>query len=157
MASLVANNATNIFSDVPSEKAGLGDLGGRVRHLYDQITISAALGAGDTIDLPKLPQNARPIGGWIKSDAMANSCAVKIGNKVSALLDSDGNAVEAADDDSISTAVSISSAGTTRLEATAGAGFGNVLDAEVQLQATVTVAGTATSGTIQFCIEYVVD
>lgn len=128
-----------------------GQFSGEVKSFYEEITPAAALLNGDIIKLgPKLPKNAVIVGGFLKYAAQGGTCTVNIGNEVGA------EAVEAADADSIVSAVDISAAGLTLLSAENAAKFGEKFSEEVQLVAAVTANGANASAKIQLFIQYVI-
>lgn len=135
----------------PQSLIKMGEYSGEIKSFYEAITPSAALLNGDTIKLgPKFPKNAVIVGGFLKFAAQGGTCTVNIGNEVGA------EAVEAADADSLASAVDISAAGLVLLSAENCAKFGEKFSEEVQLVAAVTANGANASAKIQLFIQYVI-
>lgn len=149
------------YITTPYSKFPVGDAGGRVRSLYGEFDLAAAVDSGDVIFFGKLPKGARVIGGYIFSDDLGNTITVEVGWNASAAVDSSGTAIEAADTDGFMNAVDLNAAAicTNMIgqTATGRPGIGKKFTAEVDVVVVAEATGTATSGTIRLCILYVVD
>jgi hypothetical protein len=150
MANNLGVNATNILSDIPSEKAGLGEQGGRKRVIYDKFTLTADLSSADTIQMGGLiPAGALVHNVHLVFDAMGAG-TLDVGWEVSA----DGG--ELADADGFLNEAAVTSAGHEAMleDHPTVAGVFKRFSEAVQPVITVSVDTTATSGDIELLIEY---
>lgn len=146
MATLNGINYALINSE-PSQKVTEGQVTGRTKFWYDEITLSAEVAAADVILFgSSLPENARVIDAGLLSGALgapgAVNCQVKFGT--------------ASDDDAFIAQSSVAAA--VKLKMASEAGFLAVQSSSVQPQVTVATASSGAAGKkIQVWIEYVVD
>lgn len=148
MATLYGENADKLLVDNPSQKAGNGDVNGRIRQMYDKFSLSADLSAADVIIMGDLiPAGARILDAKLKFDALGAG-NLDLGWQASA------DAGEAADQDGLIDGAAVTSAG--RADMASEAGFMKKFSEPVQPVVTVDVDTTATSGDIEIMIEYVV-
>lgn len=151
MATLYGQYAANRLVDVPSTKIPATAQHGRIRTSYDKYTLTGDMSASDVIDMGVLPKGARVVGGWLKNSALSAGTL-----HVGYAADSAG--VETADDDAFLASVAVTSAATTSFTGQNNMpGLGKAFSAEVQLQVKVATDTSATSGTIELCVHYVVD
>ena len=155
MANRYGTNADLLLVDVPAGKAGIGEIGGRVRVNYDEFSYTALLANADVIYMGGLiPKGARVIEAVLMfSDAGATGAC-----NVGWLASDDG--VEIADPDGFMASVNMNTAADT-IKATdnlANApGVFKKFTAPVQPVVTMTAAGDAASGSVKLAITYVID
>lgn len=146
MATLKGNNYADLTA-IPQQQLDVGDVSGKIRMAYDEITLSAELASGDIIKLgAPLPKNARILDAGILSGAMgapaAVNCQVRFGH--------DG------DDDAFIAQSSVAAA--VKLRMASEAGLLAKLDANRQPQITINTASSGAAGKkIQAWIEYVLE
>lgn len=161
MATFYGENATKILNTNPPQMAGIGDMGGRMRVLYDKFTFSAVLTTTDKLYMGgKLPKGARIIECYVKSSDLGSTGDVNIGWEASEEL-SNGTTVEAADPDGFFAALDVNAAALkTSMIASS---FGNIASLMKKLAGAVqpvivpTEDTTATSGSLEVAIVYVID
>lgn len=148
----------------PSEKAGVGESMGRVRMVYDEITLAAELNTGDELLFPKLPKGARVVGASLLASGSfgAANAALKLGNKVSASggIVADDNAFVDLVDVAAAAGHSEMSDGVNGSPLVPVAGQLKKYDEEVQLFATffgAAASTTATGKTVKMAVFYVLD
>jgi hypothetical protein len=139
MTALYGSNYTKLTT-TPTTKVGVREWGSRVRAMYDEYEFSAVLTDADTISFAKVPAGARVLGGWLKTTAMGTAGSFLVG--------------KTGDTDALLGATDVSAASQTVFN---GVDVGDPLTAETEYFITVTNHGSATSGTIQACVYYVVD
>lgn len=152
MATLYGTQYKQAYVDVPSSKIAPGDVGGEVKFMYFDYTITAAPTNGDVLKLGKIPKGARIVDACLAFPDLGSAGAVNLGWAASA----DG--VEAADADGLLVNVDVNTAAAIVIaaEQSAPAGFLKHFDAEVDLQMDIATAWTATSGSIKGYVKYVV-
>lgn len=150
-------NATKIAAS-PMQLAEQGECGGKLRVLFDQYTLTAALAQNDTIELgSKIPAGARVLDVVMNLSASLDAAAgtVDVGWKAS------DDAAEAADADGFMDAVDATAAATFIMSDDEGTrpGLYKKFTAAVQPVIKATHAGglDSTSGTISLAIYYVVE
>jgi hypothetical protein len=132
-------------------KLGTGNLGGRVRHIYFEVTsLVAVLGTSDFINLCKLPAGARVVDYKISIPDMGTTGVLKIGHTASS------DAVESADDDSFGGSITVTSA-VLHTPAFAHAALLKKFASEVTVQIVPTTATDAGNVTVKGMIAYVID
>lgn len=158
MASIYGVNHTANYITVPSQKALVGDLGGRVRCLVDQYVAAGVITSGDVLNLGKLPKGAKVVNGLLSHDDLGTTGTGKLGWGASLELDSAGVTVEAADDDGFIASIDFNAAANVPFmwENAPTPGMFKELAGEVPVQLTFTASTTA-GGTINSCIFYIVD
>lgn len=127
--------------------SGVG-LGGRTTHFArGEYTLTAALVVNDVIQLFKLPQNARVVGGLIKSDDLdTGSAAITL------------HVGDAGDVDRYFSSSTVAQAGgVDRAMAATGVDYLNTARTLVYLTVAVAPATGTTTGTIVVLIEYMVE
>ena len=137
--------------DTPSVKISTTELHGRVRVAYADFT---AAGAQETINMFKLPDGARIIGGRLNHAALGSSTTVSVGH--AAYTQADGTAV-AADVDEYKAAASSASATGSAVASTTALGENSLVDAPDGLIVTATTAGANATGLITVQMTYVLD
>lgn len=158
MATNYGVNADLLLVDNPSQKAGVGEQGGRVRCIYDTFELTADLAANDTIEMGGLiPKGARVIDVHLFFDALGAG-TLDVGWKASAEL-SGGSAVVAAVADGFIDGAAVTNQGHESMQEDhfAEAGMFKKFDAAVQPVIKVATDTSATSGTISLAILYVLD
>lgn len=163
MAILFGDNATLAESNVPSEKINVNAAKGRLRVIYDEITLAAELTAADTIEMgAKLPKGAKIYNAFVISPQLGSGGGngeLDLGWKASA----DGN--EAADADGIFDGIEVGSA-VARVDAFSDTAAGDAITGiigkefagEVQLQFTANETTDAGIGdTIKMWVYYALD
>lgn len=79
MATLNGDNYSKLVS-VPMEQANIGDVSGKIRFLYDEITLAADVNSGDVINMgAMIPANARIIDAHLKSGALGTGVTAALG------------------------------------------------------------------------------
>lgn len=150
MAELYSVNYTKINISNPSEKVGPGDSNGKMKCLFDEFDLSAALGLNDEILLQPLPKGCRVHEVVLESEALGGSCSLSLGFK--------GNGVDIADDDAFIPATSAASAVIVKMSDAAGnAGMMKVLGGETTPFIKAVAASGATSGKIKVGIYFTND
>ena len=132
-------------------KISTTELHGRVRVAYADFT---AAGAQETINMFKLPDGARIIGGRLNHAALGSSTTVSVGH--AAYTQADGTAV-AADVDEYKAAASSASATGSAVASTTALGENSLVDAPDGLIVTATTAGANATGLITVQMTYVLD
>ena len=137
--------------DTPSVKISTTELHGRVRVAYADFTSAAAQ---ETINMFKLPDGARIIGGRLNHAALGSSTTVSVGH--AAYTQADGTVV-ALDVDEYKAAASSASATGSAIAATTALGENSLVDAPDGLIVTATTAGANATGLITVQMTYVLD
>ena len=132
-------------------KISTTELHGRVRVAYADFTADAAQ---ETINMFKLPDGARIIGGRLNHAALVSSTTVSVGH--AAYTKADGTAV-ALDVDEYKAAASSASATGSAIAATTALGENSLVDAPDGLIVTATTAGADATGLITVQMTYVLD
>ena len=132
-------------------KISTTELHGRVRVAYADFTSAAAQ---ETINMFKLPDGARIIGGRLNHAALNSSTTVSVGH--AAYVNAAGTTV-AADVDEYKAAASSASVGAVNIAATTALGENSLVDAPDGLIVTVTTAGADAAGLITVQMTYVLD
>ena len=132
-------------------KISTTELHGRVRVAYADFT---AAGAQETINMFKLPDGARIIGGRVNHAALGSSTTLSIGH--AAYTQADGTVV-ALDVDEYKAAASSASATGSAVAATTALGENSLVDAPDGLIVTATTAGANATGLITVQMTYVLD
>jgi len=132
-------------------KISTTELHGRVRVAYADFTADAAQ---ETINMFKLPDGARIIGGRLNHAALGSSTTVSVGH--AAYTKADGTAV-ALDVDEYKAAASSASATGSAIAATTALGENSLVDAPDGLIVTATTAGADATGLITVQMTYVLD
>jgi hypothetical protein len=137
--------------DTPSVKLDTNELHGRVRVAYADFTASAAQ---ETINMFKLPNGARIIGGRVNHAALGSGTTLSIGH--AAYVNAAGTTV-AADVDEYKAAAASTSVSAFNIAATTALGENSVVDAPDGLVVTATTAGANATGLIEVQMTYVLD
>ena len=137
--------------DTPSVKLDTNELHGRVRVAYADFTASAAQ---ETINMFKLPNGARIIGGRVNHAALGSGTTLSIGH--AAYVNAAGTTV-AADVDEYKAAAASTSVSAFNVAATTALGENSVVDAPDGLVVTATTAGANATGLIEVQMTYVLD
>ena len=137
--------------DTPSVKISTTELHGRVRVAYADFT---AASAQETINMFKLPDGARIIGGRLNHAALGSSTTVSVGH--AAYTQADGTVV-ALDVDEYKAAASSASATGSAVASTTALGENSLVDAPDGLIVTATTAGANATGLITVQMTYVLD
>ena len=132
-------------------KISTTELHGRVRIAYADFT---AAGAQETINMFKLPDGARIIGGRVNHAALGSSTTVSVGH---AAYDNAAGTTVAADVDEYKAAASSASATGSNIAATTALGENSLVDAPDGLVITATTAGANATGLITVQMTYVLD
>ena len=157
MASKYGNNYKAKYITVPETKIPVGEQRGVVRVAYDKFDMATdGLGVttSDTIYMQKIPAGARVIDAWLKFADMGTSGVVDIGWQASA----DG--VETADADGIFSAIDVQAAADCLLASQDDASplvVNREFSSEVGVVMVFSTLTTATTGTIELTIQYVID
>lgn len=148
MATLYGVNADKILVDNPSQKANVGDQGGRLRVIKDKFSLSADLSAADVILM----------GGLIPAGAMVHNVVLKYDALGAGTLDVGWQASaaggEAADADGFIDGAAVTNAGGDQMAGTAVDGMFKEFSEAVQAAVTVATDTSATSGDIELAIYY---
>ena len=139
------------IASVPSVKVKTNELAGRVRIAYADFT---AAGAQETINMFKLPNGARIIGGRVNHVALGGSTTLSIGH--AAYVKADKTAV-AADVDEYKAAASSNSVTSFNIANTTVLGENSVVDSPDGLIVTATTAGGNATGKLEVQMTYVLD
>jgi hypothetical protein len=137
--------------DTPSVKISTTELHGRVRVAYADFT---AAGAQETINMFRLPDGARIIGGRVNHAALGSSTTLSIGH--AAYVNAAGTTV-ALDVDEYKAAAASTSLTSFNIAATTALGENSVVDAPEGLVVTATTAGANATGLITVQMTYVLD
>jgi hypothetical protein len=137
--------------DTPSVKLSTTELHGRVRVAYADFT---AAGAQETINMFRLPDGARIIGGRVNHAALGSSTTLSIGH--AAYVNAAGTTV-ALDVDEYKAAAASTSLTSFNIAATTALGENSVVDAPEGLVVTATTAGANATGLITVQMTYVLD
>ena len=138
--------------DTPSVKLDTNELHGRVRVAYADFT---AAGAEETINMFKLPNGARIIGGRVNHAALGSGTTLSIGH---AAYDNAAGTTVAADVDEYKVAAASTSLTSFNIAATTALGENSVVDAPDGLVVTATTAGGSdATGFISVQMTYVLD
>ena len=132
-------------------KISTTELHGRVRVAYADFTADAAQ---ETINMFKLPDGARIIGGRLNHAALGSSTTVSVGH--AAYTQADGTVV-ALDVDEYKAAASSASATGSAIAATTALGENSLVDAPDGLIVTATTSGGDATGLITVQMTYVLD
>ena len=135
----------------PSEKLDTNELHGRVRVAYADFT---AAGAQETINLFKLPNGARIIGGRVNHANLGTSTTLSVGHAV--YVNAAGTTV-VADVDEYNAAAATTSVAARNIATTTALGENSVVDAPDGLVITATTAGGDATGAITVSMTYVLD
>ena len=137
--------------DTPSVKLDTNELHGRVRVAYADFTADAAQ---ETINMFKLPNGARIIGGRVNHAALGSSTTLSIGH--AAYVNAAGTTV-ALDVDEYKAAAASTSLTSFNIANTTALGENSVVDAPDGLIVTATTAGANATGFLSVAIRYVLD
>ena len=132
-------------------KISTTELHGRVRVAYADFTSAAAQ---ETINMFKLPDGARIIGGRLNHANLGSSTTVSVGH--AAYTQADGTVV-ALDVDEYKAAASSASATGSAVASTTALGENSLVDAPDGLIVTATTAGANATGLITVQMTYVLD
>ena len=132
-------------------KISTTELHGRVRVAYADFTSAAAQ---ETINMFKLPDGARIIGGRLNHANLGTSTTVSVGH--AAYTKADGTAV-ALDVDEYKAAAASTSVSAANIAATTALGENSLVDAPDGLIVTATTAGANATGLITVQMTYVLD
>ena len=132
-------------------KISTTELHGRVRVAYADFTSAAAQ---ETINMFKLPDGARIIGGRLNHAALGSSTTVSVGH--AAYVNAAGTTV-ALDVDEYKAAASSASATGSAVASTTALGENSLVDAPDGLIVTATTAGANATGLITVQMTYVLD
>jgi len=132
-------------------KISTTELHGRVRVAFADFTSAAAQ---ETINMFKLPDGARIIGGRLNHAALGSSTTVSVGH--AAYTQADGTVV-ALDVDEYKAAASSASATGSAVASTTALGENSLVDAPDGLIVTATTAGANATGLITVQMTYVLD
>ena len=137
--------------ETPSVKISTTELHGRVRVAYADFT---AAGAQETINMFKLPDGARIIGGRVNHAALGSGTTLSIGH---AAYDNAAGTTVAADVDEYKAAAASTSLTSFNIANTTALGENSVVDAPDGLIVTATTAGGDATGLITVQRTYVLD
>lgn len=142
MAEYNADNYAS-FNAQPQEQIPVGDVSGKKRVLFDQITLTVELAVNDLINVgAPLPANARVVNCIVLSEALGTTGSLKLGH--------------AADDDYFLAATSFAAAAKASMASEAGLLVKS--SAKIQPQLKCTAVSTAGVGKkIKVLIEYVLE
>ena len=132
-------------------KISTTELHGRVRVAYADFTADAAQ---ETINMFKLPDGARIIGGRLNHANLGSSTTVSVGH--AAYTQADGTVV-ALDVDEYKAAAASTSVSAFNIAATTALGENSLVDAPDGLIVTATTAGANATGLITVQMTYVLD
>jgi len=137
--------------DTPSVKLDTNELHGRVRVAYADFTAATAQ---ETINMFKLPNGARIIGGRVNHAALGSGTTLSIGH---AAYDNAAGTTVAADVDEYKAAAASTSVSAFNIAATTALGENSVVDAPDGLVVTATTSGGDATGLITVQMTYVLD
>lgn len=151
MASYYGVNHTKAFVNVPSEKIDVSAWKGRMRWVYDEISLAGAVALNEKIYLGIIPKQAKVVEAILAFSDLGAAGVMDLGyEKVDSSLSSDQDAFLAAVDVN-------SAAGTKKMSDQANmVGFGLELDGDAYIVAKATTATTA-AGTLKCAVCYVLD
>ena len=151
MAALKGLNYTKSTS-VGADKVGAGELGGKIKHVYEQYTLPGAiLAAADTIDICELPAGAMVIEAVISCASLGTTGIMDLGYTANGADIADPNAF-------ISGSDAGGQAVTTKMTATPNmVGYLKKFTKPTLVQLVATEASTETASVIKVCVQYVVD
>ena len=154
MATVYSVQKTKWDQNVPSEKIDTTELAGRVRVAFAEYEASS-LASGDVIQMFNLPNGARIVSGRLAHDGLGGSATLSVG--YAAHTNAAGTAVSAAAAAYRAAATAVN-AGAANAANTIALGENSIVDANKDgLPVTVTLGGSAGTGTIQLTMMYVVD
>ncbi len=154
MTTLYSIQATKSYVTKPAVLNDHGEIGGRKRAIYAEYVFTALLATADSLRMCKIPKGARVLDVSLKADDLGTTGVVDVGWEAS------DDAVEAADQDGFLAAIDVNAAAlTSNMSAKVpfSAGYLKKFSSEVWLTIKATTATTATSGTVQVIVEYVID
>ena len=137
--------------DTPSVKLDTTELHGRVRVAYADFTSASAQ---ETINMFKLPNGARIIGGRLNHANLGSGTTLSVGH--AAYVNAAGTTV-AADVDEYKVAAASTSVSAADIARTTALGENSVVDAPDGLIVTATTAGNNATGLITVQMTYVLD
>lgn len=147
-------NYAKLVQNIPS-LAPQGELGGKIRTMYDSFVLTADLASGDTILMGSLlPEGARLRDCVVTSEALGGSCTVDVGWAAGA------TGAEAASPTGFFSALPVSSATVGKAHGSTyeGSFYQKILAEAVQVVvAEHAVSSSATGKKIQVEVSYVVD
>ncbi len=143
MPNYKSDQVTNLDS-IPVVYPHANELYGRVRRSYFSYTTPAGgLALNDTIELTKVPKNARLLGGLCVHGAMGGTGQVELGDGTTS--------------DKYLLAASVVAAGQIDFGNLIASNFGELLAAALTLTATVAVAGWVAAEQLDGYVDYMVD
>lgn len=153
MANHYGTNHTAAFQTEPVSNVDAKSFGGRIRALYDEFTVTAALALNDKIYMGRLPKGAKIIEVVLASTDLGSTGDVDVGYEY---VDS---ASGTSDPDAFLDGVDVNAAAVTHVMSAKAnmAGFGVEMAGEAYALITMSEASDATSGTIKLCIYYTID
>lgn len=152
MANFYGINATLRDNTVPSGKLKVNNNHGRLRVAYDSFTLGAVIGTSDNVFMMEIPAGAKLYDAEVNSDDLGTTGVLNIGWEASA----DGGV--AADADGIFAALDVKTAAVARQKmVNSVAGFRKEFTEKVRVVITASEATSASSGTINLALYYVVD
>jgi hypothetical protein len=155
MSTLYGNQYQDAFVDVPSNKVKGKDIGGEVKKMYFDFTITAAPTAGDVIKVGVLPKGARIYNAGLQFPDLGTAGILNLGWAAGA------EGLEAADADGLLVNVDVNTAAdavSMQIQMEAGgsnAGYMKELAEEVVVQIDVATAWTVSAGTIKGFVEFI--
>lgn len=155
MSTLYGNQYQDAFVDVPSSKIKGKDIGGDVKRMYFDYTITAAPTNGDVIKLGKLPAGARVHNACLQFPDLGTAGILNLGWSAGA------KGLEAADADGLLVNVDVNTAAdavSMQIQMEAGgsnAGYLKEFSEEVEIQIDVAAAWTVAAGTIKGFVEFI--
>jgi hypothetical protein len=149
MADLNAKNY-QLIQNNPSEALPKGELNGKIKTMYDEITLSAELSVNDEILLYNLPAGARVVEALISGPSLGTTGIISLGHKA--------NNEDAEDDDAFIASADMGGQAVKENIPAGAAGLLKKFASETQIFAKCSEASDAGSGQkIQFLISFVVD
>jgi hypothetical protein len=151
VATIYAVNYNKAYVAIPSQKYGLGEFNGRSRVMYDSYTFIAESTSGDILKVGQIQAGNRVLSWRVVSPDVGGTGTINFGWAASA----DG--VESAQ------ATGFISAGDNSGQAYLGApaagalGLGKKFASACDLQIVLGTSASATAGTIQVWVDYLVD
>lgn len=152
MTTYKAANRTK-HTGINQDKIGAGMQGGKKKVVYDSFALSAALTTSDKVEIFELPAGARILNFTLNGPTMGGTGTFNVGWEASASGDitADANGLLAAADHSSGAAI-------TESKDTADiAGLYKYFDEPVLIVLVPAADTTATSGTLDFELEYIID
>lgn len=153
MADFYGANYTKTDINVPSEKINDGEFGGQVKIAYDSYSFGAAITTADALYMMKLPAGALVLDVIVKCDDLGTTGDFNIGWQAGA------GGLEVADADGFFAALDVNAAAITVRASDVVAPSAGLLKRfaeEVQVVVVPSENTTATSGSIQIAVEYVI-